>query len=273
MFLGLLVSCLGLLVCVTPLSIWSFLVLSSLCSLTYLKPHLPSSSLILFFLASAVGGLIWFCGSLLFGSLQVVSIIGLLLKLGLVPFHWWMVNVVCFLSGFVLFVTLSLIKFGPLVLLVHSSETLFYWGLFSLIISIPILWTSSSVALILFSSGLLQFRVVSSFQSCLFYVYFLTYCFSLFLVCCYSTIKISAFIGCFSLCGLPPFPLFFAKLCVFFSSSFLVCVAVLLFSSCSLIPYLTLGLTLRPVSSSSVSLLLLFIWSGWTCASYVLPIV
>lgn len=139
MFLGIILSGLGLVVCTTPLSIWSFLVLSSICSLSYLKPHLPSPSLVLFFLASAVGGLIWFCGSLLFGSLQVVSSIGLLMKLGLVPFHWWMVRVVCILSGFVLFVTLRLIKFGPMVLLVHSSDTVFFYGLLSVIISIPML--------------------------------------------------------------------------------------------------------------------------------------
>jgi hypothetical protein len=87
MVLGLLLSLLGLVACTSPLSLWSFIVLSTLCSLSFLKPHLHSSSLILVFLASAVGGLIWLGGSLFFGFSHLVSDIGLLLKLGLVPFH------------------------------------------------------------------------------------------------------------------------------------------------------------------------------------------
>merc|ERR1712212_521056 len=86
-FFGLLLSQSGLLFCTSPFSVWAFLVLSTLCSVCYFKSYLSSAPLVVFFISSVIGGLLFLAGLLLLSSSCWVSNIGLLLKLGLSPFH------------------------------------------------------------------------------------------------------------------------------------------------------------------------------------------
>lgn len=88
MFLGLLFSQSGLLFCTSPFCVWAFLVLSTLCSVCFFKSSLSSSSLVVFFISSVIGGLLFLAGVLILSSPCWVSDIGLLLKLGLSPFHF-----------------------------------------------------------------------------------------------------------------------------------------------------------------------------------------
>jgi len=126
MFLGLLLSQSGLLFCTSSFSVWAFLVLSTLCSVCYFKSVLSPSPLVVFFISSVIGGLIFLAGILLLSSTCWVSNIGLLLKLGLSPFHFWAVRVVIFLSGWCLFVFLGLLKLGPMFLLLNSTCNIFF---------------------------------------------------------------------------------------------------------------------------------------------------
>ena len=88
MFLGVFLSQFGLLCCSCSLALWSFLVISTLCAICYFKPHLPSSALVLFFISSVIGGLLFLAGTLCLDSTGWVFVIGLLLKLGFAPFHF-----------------------------------------------------------------------------------------------------------------------------------------------------------------------------------------
>ena len=126
MFLGILISLLGLVCCSTSLSLFSFLILSTVCTICFFKFYFASSSLVLFFIVSVVAGLLFLCGSLTeIFALRLINI-GLLLKLGLSPFHFWLVKVASSLSGFPLFVLLGIVKVGPLYLLFSGSDSLFF---------------------------------------------------------------------------------------------------------------------------------------------------
>lgn len=124
--MGILISMLGQVCCSSSLSLWSFLVLSTVCSICYFKQYFTPASLVLYFICSVVAGLIFLCGSLCFNFASCVSNLGLLLKLGLAPFHFWLVKVATSLSLFPLFTLLGLLKVGPLFLLVCGSSSLFY---------------------------------------------------------------------------------------------------------------------------------------------------
>lgn len=124
MFLGLLLSIIGLLSCSSHLSVWAFLVLSSLCTLGLLKFYLPAGHLVLIFIPSVTGGLLFLAGSVLVSDFTFVLEVGLFLKLGLVPFHWWLVKVLPCLRGLFLWVLLCLSKVGPLFLLSSLSSSL-----------------------------------------------------------------------------------------------------------------------------------------------------
>lgn len=183
-----------------------------------------------------------------------------------------MVRIVSFLSGFVLWVTLGLLKLGPLYLLVCSHSDVFLWGVFSLLFSIPMLWCSSSLSLTLLCSGLAQFFLLSSLPNSLFIYFYLIYILSLLLVCCSSSFYISPFIALYSLAGLPPFPLFLSKIFILFYSSFFTSLALLFLSAITLQPYLSIGISLKSNVISSFSFLLLVCYFGRSSFFLVLPL-
>lgn len=139
MLLGVLLSTLGIITSSTPFAAWIFLVISTVCSLGFLKPFLSSSSLVLFFLVSVLGGLLFLGGSLQIPYLTIVAQVGLILKLGLVPFHFWVVTIVPQLSGFPTYIFLGFLKLGPLWLLINSSAFTVILSLPSFFVSLPLI--------------------------------------------------------------------------------------------------------------------------------------
>jgi hypothetical protein len=182
-----------------------------------------------------------------------------------------MVRIVSFLSGFVLWVSLGLIKFGPMYLLVSSNSDVWLWGIFSLLFSIPLLWNSRSLRLTLLCSGLAQFWFLSTLPTLLFSYFYTVYILSLLLVCCSFSFSISPLIALYSLAGLPPFPLFLSKVIILFYSSFTNRIALLLLTAISLHPYLSLGLSSPSTVTTSFSFLCLICFAGLACAFLVLP--
>jgi len=271
MLLGLLISTLGLLSCSSPFFLWAFLVLGTLCTIGYFKLFLPAHSLVLLFICSVVGGLLFLVGSLHPSSHSLIPNIGLLLKLGLAPFHFWMLKVVVFVTEFSSFFLLGLMKVGPLFLLIDGPSFTLVWGLFSFCVGLSVLYSCTSVNLILLGSGLLQFWVLSATQGYTFNFYLFSYLFSLLLCCCAHTLQVSYLLSFLSLAGLPPFIFFVAKLSVLVTSPFLVCILVLLVSALRLFPYALFGFSnSEPFVSSSFTILgLVFI--SFSSLSFVLP--
>jgi len=256
--LGILISLLGLVSCTTSFTIWSFLVLSTICSVCYFKQYLSSPCLVLFFICSVVGGLIFLGGALSFYYTSLFINIGLLLKLGLAPFHFWLVKVASSLSKFPLFTLLGILKLGPIYLLVSGSGTLFFWGILSLAFGIFLIFRASSVPYVLVGSGLLLFWVLSTLDPWFFVPYILAYNISLLLCCCPLLLSISALLAFLSLSGLPPFPLFWVKLLVLSSVPVTSSFSLLLASALSLFPYISLGLVLRAGPTTSGSMLFFY---------------
>lgn len=271
MFLGIVVSTLGLLSCSSHFSLWAFLVLSTLFSIGYFKNFLPSCLLVLLFVTSVLGGLLFLLGSLLSSSFCLLSDLGLLLKLGFSPFHFWIVKVVNFLRNFSSFILLGFMKLGPLFLLLDRSSLINIWGLASFLIGLPILWSVSSVNLLLLGSGLLQFWILSFLNSCSLFFYFFSYLIRLFFCCCAHFLKLSFSLACLSLAGLPPFPFFVAKLSVLSVSPNILSLLILLVSALSLVPYSQFGFSCHSNSSTSPLTLLFLLLTSLLSLCFSLP--
>jgi len=86
--LGILVSVAGTSIVSSHFIVWSFLVVGSLSVCGWLKPKVSSDALVLYFVISALGSLIFLvsCGSFVLSSLLLQ--LSLLLKLGLAPFQF-----------------------------------------------------------------------------------------------------------------------------------------------------------------------------------------
>ena len=258
MLLGIIISLLGLVCCSSPLSLWSFLVLSTISSVCYFKHYLSAPCLVLYFICSVVGGLLYLGGALSFYYTSWLINIGLLLKLGLAPFHFWLVKVASYLSNFPLFIMLGFLKVGPLYLLVSGSGTLFFWGVLSLAFGIILIFRATSLSYVLVGSGLLLFWVLSTLSPWFFVPYILAYNISLVLCCCPFWLSISTLLAFLSLAGLPPFPLFWVKLLVLSSVPFATSFCLLFASALSLFPYIHLGLVLHSGPTTSVSQLFFY---------------
>jgi len=270
-FLGILISTLGLLSCSSPFFLWSFLVLGTLSSIGYFKPFLPAQTLVLLFICSVVGGLLWLVGSLHPLSDRLFPTIGLLLKLGLAPFHFWMFKVVVFVTEFSSFILLGLMKVGPLFLLIDCSSFTLVWGLLSFVVGLPVLFCCTSLNLVLLGSGLIQFCVISALQASAFYFYLFAYLFRVLLCCCAHTLQVSYLLAFLCLAGLPPFLFFVAKLFVLFSSPFLVRILVLLVSALRLFPYALFGSSHSVPFVSSPFTILGLVFISFGSLTFVLP--
>ena len=88
MLLGILTSVLGTCLSSSQLLVWSFLVIGSLSVCGWLKAFLSSDALVLYFVVSVLGGLLFLisCGEFEVSSL--VLQLALLLKLGIAPFQF-----------------------------------------------------------------------------------------------------------------------------------------------------------------------------------------
>jgi len=273
MLLGLFISTVGMFSCSSSFCLWAFLVLSTLCSIGYFKPLLPPTCLALLFLTSVLGGLLFLFGSLLSLSFCLISDLGLLLKLGFSPFHFWMVKLVGHLSNFSIFVLLGLLKVGPLMLLLGSSSFKLLLGRASLLIGISLIYSCSSVNLLLLGSGLLQFWVISTLNSSTLSFYIFSYQRSLFFCCCFRSVKLSFLLACLSLAGLPPFIFFVAKVVVLCLRPLLFSFILLLVSAVSLLPYAVFGFSRHHSWTTSSSTLFFLVFLSAGSLTLVLPLI
>ena len=171
--------------CSSALATWSFLVLNGLCAVGFFKVYLQPSSLVLIFIASCVGSLVYLGGLLSPFSSPFFISLGLLCKLGLFPFHFWVVKGVISLLGFPLFTFLGLQKLGPLFLVLCTNCSLALLGMASAFLGLVIILSSFSANIVLLGSGFLQFWVLVSQPLFIFFILFPAYLIRL-LLCCYT---------------------------------------------------------------------------------------
>lgn len=248
--------------CRSALANWSFLVLNGLCAVGYFKAYLQSTSLVLIFIASCVGSLVYIGGMLSSFSIPTFISLGLLCKLGLFPFHFWVVKGVISLMGFPLFTFLGLQKLGPLYLFLRTYRPLALLGMASAFLGLIIILSSFSVNIVLVGSSFLQFWILVTQPLFMFFIFFPAYLIRL-LFCCHTFPNlVSPMLSWLSLAGLPPFALFFSKVVVLYFSAFWPACILLLVSGSSFYPYCLMAFTTKSSTISSFSFLCFFS-SSW----------
>jgi len=208
MLLGIYISIIGIVLVVSPLVTWFFIVLGTLSTLGFLKPKISSSSLVLYFVVSVLGSLLFLVssGALIFSGLLLQ--LAMLLKIGLAPFHFWVSSVLRSLDLVSLFLFLGPIKFGFLFLFLDSSSSTFLLALPSLLLGLSFLWLGSQAWSVIYASGSSNLIILLFLSPTIFTSYYLIYCVSLFGLVLLQYKLISSYLAFLNLGAVPPLSLF-----------------------------------------------------------------
>lgn len=259
MYIGLILSVAGLSLSLHFFVIFIFMVLSTLSICGWLKRRVPSSSLVIYFVVSATGGLLFLLGSNVPTYSGIITSLSLLLLLGFAPFQFWVFRIVPHLSLFPLCIFLGPIKVGLLWLLVCQSNVTVSVAVLSLLLGLCILWARCSLALLLFGSGICQLLVFVILGTQSFLLYLFIYLFCLISVSLSSWKLLRPLIAILCLGGVPPIGIFWAKLMAFSSLCLTHASALLFVILISFWPYVRFGLTSRSACYSSLACCLLLV--------------
>jgi len=256
MVLGIYTSVLGLLVVSTRLPLWLFLVLNTVSICLWLKTKADPSSVIIYFIISVLGSLIFLCsclGTPLSGTFLQIA---LLLKLGFPPLHFWVVKLILGLELISLCNFLGPFKLGLLWLYFSNSGASLLLSSFSLPLGLFLLWSSFCPSLILFGSGCCQLLPILLLGPIPGLTYFLFYLVTLWGISLISFKLMSPLLAFLSLGSLPPLSLFWGKVLALSLLPLASSVLVLLISVLSFWPYLRCSLFWVSSCSSSPTLIL-----------------
>jgi len=256
--LGILISVFGTSLTTSHLLIWRFLVIGSLSVCGWLKAKINSDTLVLYFVVSVIGSLLFLisCGTVFFSSLLIQ--LALLLKLGLAPFQFWVLKVLSCLDIPSLCFFLGPLKVGLLWLVVNSIHPSIILASASMVLGIIILWLSSHSYLVLYASGSCQLLILVLLGPSAFALYYSIYLLALLGVNWFCSGYISSFFAFLGLGGLPPLTIFWAKVLALLCLPFIYAGLVILVSLLSFWPYIlcSVGLS-RPSHTSFLHILLL----------------
>jgi len=227
----------------------------------WLKAKVPSDALVLYFVVSALGRLLFLVRCSEFSLSTTLLQLSLLLKLGLAPFQFWVFKVLFPLNIPSLCFFLGPLKVGLLWLLVNINHPSLILASASLCLGIILLWLSSQIQLVLYASGASQLFILVVLGPSFFPIYFLVYLLALLGIYWFRSNIISSFFAFLSLGALPPLTMFWAKVIALFLLPTLYAGIVLLTSLLSLWPYIRCSLGLNDSTSTSFlhcSLLVLF---------------
>jgi len=253
--LGVLISVLGTMACVTHLLIWAFFALGTLCITTWLSYFVDSKSLCIYFIVSVLGGLLFLLSRIDCLFSHIILQCALSLKLGLAPFHFWVYGLLRFLPLATLCIFLGPAKSGVLFIMVSSHSISFTFASCSLLVGISWLWLTYSASLILYASGSCQIFIFILLGPTFFVVYYMLYVISLLAVLSIRLGYTRPLLAFICLAGLPPLTMFSAKLLALRILSFVGGVLVLVISVLSFHPYLSFALRMRSQHPSSLSLM------------------
>jgi len=186
------------------------------------------------------------------------------LSLGLFPFHFWVQKVLVDLTRFDLCLFLGPMKFGLLFLLVSLASHSLVLPLVSLFWGAYLIFISSGLPLILYSSGSCLVLWLVLLGQPLFFRFYVSYLLSLVPIGLFGLVNFSPVVAFLGLGGLPPLPFFWGKFLAISLlpsswSFFFLCFSSLLFY-----PYLSFSLSLsRSESTSPLALFRLCILSWY----------
>jgi len=250
--LGILVALIGTTLLKSHLMIWSFLVIGSLSVSGWLKSKVPSDALVLYFVVSALGSLLFLLSCSEFALSNILLQLALLLKLGLAPFQFWAFKVLCHLEITSLCFFLGPLKFGLLWLIVRIDHPSLILASASLFLGIILLWLSGRIQLVLFASGSCQLLFLTFLGPTFFPFYFSIYLLALLGISWFSSKIVSSFFAFLSLGALPPLTMFWAKVLAVMSLPTTYAGLVLITSLLSLWPYVRCSVELNSKASTSL---------------------
>lgn len=250
--LGILISVLGTTLTISHLLIWRFIIIGSLSVCGWLKTKIPSDALVLYFVISVLGSLIFLvrCSGVYFSSFLLQ--LSLLLKLGLAPFQFWVYKVLSSIDMTRLCFFLGPLKVGLLWLIVNVDHPILVLLTASLVLGIIILWLSSQTHLVLYASGSCQLLILVLLGPSAFAAYYSIYLLALLGIIWYSSGYISPFFAFLGLGALPPLTIFWAKVLALLSLPFLYALIVLVVSLFRLWPYVRCSVGLSIASYTSI---------------------
>ena len=251
MLLGILTSVLGTCFSTSQLLVWSFLVIGSLSVCGWLKAFLSSDALVLYFVVSVLGGLLFLISSIESILSSLVLQLALLLKLGIAPFQFWVFKVLSQLELGQLCFFLGPSKVGFLWLLVNISFPSYILASLSLFLGLSLLWLSYKLQLVLYASGACQLLILLLLGPSSFAPYYFIYTTALFGVFCIQLSVVSGLVAFLCLGALPPLTMFWAKVIAIFLLPFFSSVLVLLISLLCLYPYIRTAIFLSSPTQTS----------------------
>jgi len=204
MLLGILISVIGAALCTSHLIIWSFLVLSTLSTCGWLKSRLPRDALVLYFIVSVLGGLLFLVSSCEFTFSCLLLQLALLLKLGFSPFHFWALKVLLSLDLVSLCFFMGPLKIGILYLFLGISRPSIPLLSLSLLTGLVLLFLASHISGLLFASGSVQLLILVLLGPSLGPSYYLIYLVALLGIVFFAWSLISQYFAFLALSGLPP---------------------------------------------------------------------
>lgn len=229
--------------CVIVLSSPPFILLSlglhTLCVVCIIGYSLGADTILTYFLPAVVGSLIWFIGNLASAHGLCLVTIGLLLKIGTFPFHYWGLKVVRALCSKSLFLILVPSKLPVITLFLSLPITLYWPRLILLVIGSLGFLVSSTLPFLLFWSSHMSLGFLLLISESLFFFYLLLYSLCLFLLLFPFFIQTSLAFSCLALAGLPPFYIFWPKLWFLISLPLLMSFLVLCFFAVSAVGFVS----------------------------------
>ena len=260
MLLGVALSVSGILVSSSYFTVWTFIVIGTLALSSWLKVRCRFVVVVLYFIVSAVSGLLFLAGSLLSSHSFLLIQLSLSIKLGLFPFQFWVLPVLSELSLSSLCFFLGPTKISLLYLLVSTKFCSLLLPCLALVFGLFVLFTSCSLSLVLYASGSCQLIFLILLGPSPFPVFYFSYLLSLLAISLIDFKLLRPLVAFLCLGGMPPFTFFWGKflaiiyLPLFWGIFLVMCSGIILF------PYIKLSLGLG--YQHSTSFLALFLVSS-----------
>jgi len=241
MLFGVFLSVVGLLVSSHFLFTWMCLVLGTISTTGWLSLRLPALSLSLYFVSSALGGLLFVFSSYSRSLPPLFVFLSLLLLLGFFPFQFWSFSVLANLPLSRICLLQGPMKLGYLYLLLECPINLLWVGLVSFVTGLILIFTSVKTWVLLWASSstlLFQVLLLDSFFG---FVFYLVYSSTMLSLSYYVLTNFSLLIFFCSLAGMPPLGMFWPKLLALYNLPFFHCMVLLFCSALTLYPYFIFG--------------------------------
>ena len=201
---------------------------------------------ILYYIIQSLGRLLILCSSLT--SFIFPLTVGIILKLGIIPVHFWVRDVIYPLSPFYLFLFLSWQKLAPLFILIVRFTSIKLFALINVWFGAYLISALSSPVFLLIVSGFIQLGWIAVLYGYVFLFFVRLYIIILIPAVSFMRTSNPSFtLAICNIAGIPPFTGFWIKLKALYILSFFMSATLLMGNRIAIISYIRL--IINPVYS------------------------